>query len=356
MKIGILTYHAAHNYGALLQCFALKKYLISLGHDVHVIDYKPSYLDYSIFKLDRWVSKSFFKTIDKLSFQLLTFKKQVSRSRNFNHFINQFIEPVYLDLNNQNHDFDYFIFGSDQIWRKNQGKFDSVFFGQFPAAKSTKLVSYAASMSLASLNDTDKELVRQYLKDFHSINVRESSLQDLLKEVTDSKVNLTVDPTLLLNQEEWNAITASKLIDEKYILLYEVIENPLTNKIAQEYADRFGWKIMRIASKIKKDTQEIVLETASVEEFLALIKYAELVITTSFHGTIFSIIFEKALICIRQNSDADLRVASLLSEMRLSERFVDGSDFQFNLDFISPVKFQGEEFVNSSKSLLIESL
>ncbi|MCD8317941.1 MAG: polysaccharide pyruvyl transferase family protein, partial [Paraprevotella sp.] len=146
MRIGILTYSSAHNYGAMLQCYALQEFLKTLGHTVYVIDYRPDYFQYGLFVGWKWISFSPVKTWRKVRFQFHTFKCQRQRYLAFERFSKRYFHLKTLRLSYYQDDIDCFVLGSDQIWRKNRGKFDPVYWGDFEESKGHKFISYAASM------------------------------------------------------------------------------------------------------------------------------------------------------------------------------------------------------------------
>lgn len=330
MKIGILTYHRAHNYGAVLQCYALKQYLQILGHTTIVVDYKPSYFHYGLFVWYKWTSLNPIKMIRKIMTQFHIFKTSQKRYAAFNEFIENFISPKYVNLNKDQNEFDTFILGSDQIWRKNQDSFDPVYWGDFKAAKHAILISYAASMGRASLCVAEQQQVSKWLKRFSSILVREDSLKALLIPLTEKNVEVVVDPTLLLPTQEWNRIAIKPKYNRPYVLIYQVIENPATLAIAKEAAKRIDADIIEIASKVANvQSDHQIIFDASPREFIGWFSEASMVVTTSFHGTAFSLIYQKPFVSIKQNLPSDLRISSILYSFDLSERFVDCNKWEW---------------------------
>lgn len=338
MKIGILTYHRAHNYGAVLQCYALKSYLNSLGHSTIVVDYKPSYFHYGLFVWYKWLSINPFKMIKKIKKQCHTFHISKKRYEAFDHFINDYIAPQKVNLNKEHNDIDIFVFGSDQIWRKNGESFDPIFWGDFSAAKQAKLISYAASMGRSSLSDAEQYQVSNWLKNFSLILVRENSLKDLLAPLTKMKVEVVVDPTLLLSQQQWDMIAVKPKHKRPYVLVYQVIEHPSAIAIAKEAAKELGADIIEIASKVKsiKKEHQMIFD-ASPCEFLGWISSASFVVTTSFHGTAFSIIYKKPFISIKQHLPSDLRISSILESFDLQVRLVDCNKLSWKNEYLGKV-------------------
>lgn len=340
MRIGILTYHSAHNYGAVLQCYALLHYLKKQGHDVYVVDYRPKYISYGLYDRDKWLSLSPVKLAKKLWLQIRLFKKQKSRFDAFNNFINSYIVPKYINLNKANKDTDCFIFGSDQIWRKTNDAFDPVYWGNFKAASDTKLISYAVSMGKDHLSVLEKSQIQDWLRHFTAVMVRESSLKTVLSPLFEKHIDVVVDPTLLLSAQEWNDIAIPPQREKPYVLVYQVIDNPVTLEIAKEAAKVLNAEIIEIASVVKiREESHIVVDSASPREYLGWVRCAAMVVTTSFHGTAFSIIYRKPFVSVKQNRPSDLRIASILETFCLQNRFLDCNKWTWSsklLDVPSP--------------------
>lgn len=353
MRIGILTYHCAHNYGAVLQCYALQEYLKSLGHEVCVVHYRPTYLKYGLFIWYNWLSLNPIKCVKKIIRQLSSFKSQYRRFKAFEKFIHKRLNVKSINLQSAQHDIDCFVFGSDQIWRKNGNQFDPIYFGEFKAAQGHKLISYAASMGLDELSEIEREQIGKWLKNFSSITVRETSLKQLLSPLTDKRIEVVADPTFLLSRQEWGKIAKTPNINKPYVLIYQVISNPLADEIAQTAARNLNAEIIEIASKIdsRPHTHRIVY-TASPEEFLGWIMNARFVVTTSFHGTAFSVIFNKAFVSIKQNKPSDLRIESLLKSINLADRFIENIG-QYSLRLNNDKYNYKKEFINNSKNIFL---
>lgn len=354
MKIGILTFHCAHNYGAVLQCYALQEYLKSLGHEVYIIDYRPNYLKYGLFTWYNWIALNPIKCIRKITFQVSTFPIQYRRFSSFTKFIKNRFNIKKLNLSVPQNDIECFIFGSDQIWRKNQNSFDPVYFGKFKAAQGHKLISYAASMGLNSLSKTESSQIQNWLNNFSNITVRETSLKELLAPLVSQPITLVADPTFLLNSHEWDKVAIKPNTNKPYILIYQVISSPETYKLAYQASKDLGnIEIIEIASKIqKKHTSHHVIYDASPEEFLGWIQNARFIVTTSFHGTAFSIIFKKAFVSIKQNKPSDLRIESILKSLHILNRFIDYQSPKLNPQHYKHSITDETAFIQKSKDIL----
>jgi hypothetical protein len=339
MKIGILTFHCAHNYGAVLQCFALQEYLTNCGHDVKVINYCPEYLlrPYRIINSSGFNCVNPLKIAKSLIRELLIAPIRYIRHCNFNRFINTRLKLTSVVTNDEiPPDFDVYIVGSDQIWNPSitQG-FDKIYFCDFPFKKNHKIyLSYAASMESKRMSEEDADFLKRVLLNFNSISVREDELKKILQPFTTKAVIQVLDPTLLLRREAWEKITPANTIKDKYVLTYQVREYNDTEKIAQHIANQLGVKVINLVAWVNRYKKN-KYQTASPEQYLALIRNAECIITTSFHGTAFSIIYNKPFYTIKLNDGKDSRVHSLINALKLEERFIDKND----LPIFSPIDY-----------------
>lgn len=326
MKIGVLTFFCAHNYGAVLQCYALLHTLKSLGYEAEVINYKPKYLEdqYRIFNIHRFISRNPIKIVKNILREILMLKVRISRYQRFDDFITR-----YLCISEQKGvvgKYDVYIMGSDQIWNPGfSGGFDPVYFGCFTFEKGVrKYISYAASMGATDLSDEEKDFYRINLQKFDAISVRENHLQSLLQPLSKQVIYSVLDPTFLLSEVVWDSILVRpRCKGKKYVLVYQVREDAYTIEAAESIASQIGAEVMTVCAAPSRHWDASLIKDASPCEFLGLIKYAMCIVTTSFHGTAFSIIYNKPFYCIRLNDNGDSRVDSLLKDLSLQDRMVD---------------------------------
>jgi len=325
MKIGVLTFHAAHNYGAVLQAYGTQEYLKSLGHEVEIIDYRPEYIvsPYKLIDSKRVFYKNPIKTAKRLLGEIMTFHRLALRYSRFNNFISKKLRLSKSVLSTIPPSYDAYIFGSDQIWNPKITKgFDKVFFGDFAAKEGAKKIAYAASMEAIELSERQKEFFANTLKNLDSIGVREFQLQNLLQPLSDKPITTVLDPTLLLESNEWGKIAVKPKINQKYVLVYQVRVNEATLKIANDIAEQIGGVVIQLAANVDWKIIKYRYQSASVEEFLGWIKYADCVVTTSFHGTVFASIFNRPFYTISLHDGADSRSGSLLQNLGLSDRLI----------------------------------
>ena len=362
MKIGILTYHRAHNYGAMLQAYALLSYLRNNGHDVEIIDYWPDVhrVQYALIK--PIVGNCILSKIKCIIATTITFIRRYMRIRKFEKF-----SQKYLNINSTIQypmpdwgylQYDCVIVGSDQIWRNHEsdGKhigFDPVYFCQ-NIPKNIRCISYAASMGIIQLNKEDKYILKNYLNRFSRILVRENSLKEAIDELgLDSAI--VVDPTLLLSKDEWNKFLPNKRFHTtKYVLYYELVKSKEALVFAKHKAEELGCKLLIMDATIPLIPQRRHISYASPIEFLHAIRDAEFVIATSFHGTAFSVIFEKQFITIGLKKNAD-RVQTMLHQLDIEEHYQEHPQNVMDIDY-AQVKIRFSKLVANSMHLLLTSI
>ena len=329
MKIGILTFHCAHNYGAVLQCFALQETLKAMGHDVEVIDYRPAYLldCYKIFDYRRILSKNPFMLIKNVINEILLLNERLKLYSSFQNFITKKLcLSIPVEESNIPSEYDVYVIGSDQIWNPNiTNGFDDIYFGQFGFSKGErKYISYAASMEINNLKSEYKAYLKTKLLNFNALSVRESQLIEILQPLTSTKINLVIDPTFLIKENKWMELVVKPSIKEKYVLIYFTRTDENVVVLAKKIADKLKAKVIKISATLKYRFNKF--EGSSPEMFISLIKNAECIITTSFHGTAFSLIFNKPFYYIKLHDDKNSRVLSLLSLLSLEDRAIEPNE------------------------------
>lgn len=328
MKIGIITFSASDNYGAMLQAYALQEYICSLGHNAFIVDYRPKYKlkNYKPFRLDRWFSKSPIKTLIKIKDES---PKCICRWLRHKRAVD--FRKHYLKLNPYRegmdfHEFDVIILGSDQVWnpRNTNNHLEDIFWG---VGAKCKVISYAPSMGRATITDTEKAYITSALKNIDYISVRETSMIDVLQPLTTKKITHVIDPTYLASKDIFDRIIEPSCVKTPYVLIFDLFERDSTYTFAKQLAEDNNYRLIRLQGTVsypfwKKDT----IQTASVGRFLGLIKEAKCIVTSSFHAMAFSIIFNRPFYCIKQNSQIDLRAISVLKSLELSDRMIDDTE------------------------------
>lgn len=331
-KIGILTFHRAENFGAVLQCYALLNTLKCMGMEIEVIDYVPKSIK-KTYKIWEWKKIEPFnlKSYTQLFLQqVFSIPFKLIRKCYFSRFIKNHIS-ISSKFHSNNLKYDLLIMGSDQIWNPilTHG-FDPYFTGYIDnEIKAKKCITYAVSYGNCPLTDENLNYLKDCLKNFNSISVREKSALEVLNPLTDKNIYQVLDPTLLLPARIWDDLACKeRLIKEKYILIYQVIYKPEIYKAAAKFAKQYGAKIVEIKGHIKLtgNNADKVIQVTSPNRFVELIRDAECVITSSFHGIAFSIIYKKDFYFHPVGDQRDERSKSLLQSLKLTDRIIYNSN------------------------------
>lgn len=330
MKIGILTFHNAINYGAVLQCYALKETLSKFGHSVEVLDYRVSSIEKSkmIFNFKTFCGCNGMKRKIRYIIESIVTSSDKHRVISaFDDFIHQHLSlscrifsiediPAY---------YDYIIFGSDQIWNPRIcNGLDKILWGQFPKER-MKFISYAASLEDTSIISKEQwNLIGHYLKSFDYISVREESLKKELSKISSLPIKCCIDPTLLTTVTTFDSILV-KPKEDNYVFLFTVQQDDNAQNFAMNVAKQHNMKLIRCNAiphfrMTVSDNDCKYVEAISPGEFLGYIKNANLVIANSFHAIAFSLIFEKDFYALK--SKRSERVSNILSSLCLSNRII----------------------------------
>lgn len=333
MNIGILTFHSAINYGAVLQCYALKEFLSQRGHDVEVIDYRvPAIEEYKKILSFSLISeqKGVIKKIAFLLQTLFLFRRKKRVINVFDDYLNfrlNLSRRIY-SAEEISTGYDCIFFGSDQIWNPRicHG-FDPILWGQF-RKEGMKFVAYAASLGeLSFLSDEQWVYVQKHIGVFDYVSVRENAVRDALLEKTNGMIDCCIDPTLMIDDKVFktNAIRPNL---NNYVLLYNVTRNSKALDFACRIASRLNCIVVFVEVKPTvhfKKKQNVIYKTGiSPDEFLGYIKYARLAIGNSFHLIALSIVMETSFYSI--NSYRPERVLNLLNQLDLSDRHKKATD------------------------------
>lgn len=320
MKIGILTYHRSHNYGALLQAIALRKVLTDMGHEVTFIDYWPDYHQhtYAFFSLAVLKRENFLNSMRYVKNCIVYAKSRYDRIKHFEGFIAEYITP---HTSSVDEEYDIIIHGSDQIWRKQPewNTYNPVYFGNHKIKTKSK-VSYAASMGNLPKSELDRIKVKDYLKGLNHIGVRELDLKDLVVALG-FKCSLDVDPTLLLSGIDWsNLFNLKKYSEEKYVLYYFLLPDTFKLREVENFAKNRGFELKILYGHATERNSHKNITTANPYEFLNLLYNAEYVITSSFHGLVFSILFHKQFFASFNLNPG--RAKSILEVLQIHDRLI----------------------------------
>ncbi|MGM9701537.1 MAG: polysaccharide pyruvyl transferase family protein [Prevotella sp.] len=323
MKIGILTFHCAVNYGAVLQTYGLCQCLQRMGHEVYVIDYRPAYLlkPYKVFSLNRFVAQRCQPIAKRVLRELLAMPTRLSRQVKFRHFITRNIPLVQLDLQHKKHDFDAFVFGSDQIWNPYITQLDPVFFAEAPAFQDAKRITYAASAgSPEHLRTVEASDMNLWLNNFQALSVREPSLAHFLKENYGVEASVHIDPVLFAGKSIMDTIVSPIRYRRPYALLFTLEDFrsglPIVEKIAKER----NLEVKIAVSSLVTLKANHVMQSLSVGALLGYFKNAAYIVTSSFHGTVLSLLFEKEFTAFYDSEKVGERIIDLLATLGLKDR------------------------------------
>lgn len=329
-KVGIVTITGGANYGNRLQNYAMQTVLKKLG-------YNP----YTIRKADekQTIGNILKKCVKHCThYKYTTLDKRIEEFEKFNKkYINFSKKYIVSDDYNVNlcNEFDGFVCGSDQIWNPNYKMNTGSHFLSF--AKNKKKIAVAASFGVDKITQEDEGRFSVWINELDAISVRENSGKEICKNITDKKVQVLIDPTLTLSSEEWNQIAEKpkNITNDKYIFCYLLgkYDAAFTDRI-KEYADEQNKKVVFLEdiwrkSGIASDREFIY----GPSEFVWLIKNSDLVITDSFHATVFSIIFNKRFLVVpreKENNDMSSRFVSLFDMFDIKNHIYNSEeDFDF---------------------------
>ena len=360
-NIGIITFHSAHNYGAMLQAYALQSKL----NRAEIINYRNIDIDNGYKVIKRYKGKNIKRYIKTGFANIIFYRKNKKRFKKFNEFFNNKLKlsreyKSEEELKANPPKYDIYITGSDQVWNSDiaNGLRDSytLNFGN----KETKRISYAASIGNSNIPKELENEYKQKISRIDYISVREESGKTALKNIgVEKDIKVVLDPTLLLTKEEWNKEIASNMPNEneKYILAYVVEPNEEYRKIVNYLSEKTGFKVIHFEKRNK--LYKNVLRNAYTDgpfEFVNLIKNAEYVVATSFHATVFSIIYNKKFFII-PHLKTGTRVTNLLDKLEIKDRVYHNlKDFEkINYDFETDYR-KVEELLNIEREKSIKFL
>lgn len=324
MKIGIVTFHNVYNYGGMLQAYALCKFLNGKGNNCICIDYQqPTLTEKYSHKI--WSSKKGILGNLKHFVGYYLLRRNYKKEMLFNKFMRSHI-PLsnkidrLEDFRKLSEDFDAMVSGSDQLWNPvfTGGKLDPVYF--LATQTEVRKFAYASSAGAYTYSDGELQEVKAFLSHYEKVAVREEFLCKQLEPHIDG-VSVVVDPTLLLNREQWLEIKSEiPNLPNEYVLLYTFDNDLESIRIAKKVSESLKIPIVSLF-RVKSKEIDFTLDNLSPQQFLELVDRCSFVVTNSFHGTAFSINFNKDFFSIYKKSNPH-RVLNLLSKLTLESRVV----------------------------------
>lgn len=361
-RIGIATIHKSSNFGGSLQAYALYKYLEGQGHSVEIIDilrpvherfiydrrYKP-YRDsrYSFKNRLREVIKKMLGYKDNRGFA-----SEISKQR-FNEFFKDIkyskeyrkIRYIYKDAPQ----YDIYISGSDQLWSPMHPFCIEPFFLTF-APKGSKKISYATSIGVTELSEREKNDFKKWLATYEAISVREAEGKQLLESfIKDKNIEVVADPTFLLDIEEWKALAIAPGIKENYILLFSLGCNKQLVDFAIRMSKESGKRLVIIKGpSLDANSLDYILDNnIGPREFLGYFDNADMIITDSFHGSVFSMLMgaKNFFSYIIPTSKTGSRITNLLNTVGLPNHLLP-RDLAKSYDELENEKFDKQALYN----------
>jgi len=341
--IATITFHWATNYGAVIQAYALQKWLLENGFNTEIIDYMP--------KRERFIS--FLVNIRDGKTKELIKGLYLSRFRKKELKLSKKRFNKYTQLKECAHAYSAVICGSDQIWNtyftlKAEGKPTFSYFIDFVAPE-TRRISYASSFGTESLNEEFKTLIYPKLSMFNSLSVRENSAVSILNDIG-IKAKVVCDPTLLLVANDYNKLLRVSTNRASDIFVYKLHNDLTCNQVSNYLSNKY---------KLKNNNPEKVL---TLYEWLRCLRDSQIIITNSFHGIMMSLIFNTPFIAVLiRGSGMNDRIKTILSEVGLQNRIIDCFDtdsveaiYQESIDWIivndklSILRQRGIQFLNDA--------
>lgn len=354
-KVGLITLHRVVNYGSVLQAYALQEKIKELGYDIEIIDYFPERLTMKgmLIRIKNKGEK-FKKSLSiRTLARIVILPSYIKRFNVFFSFLKKYMKlspktyKTIDEINNEKFEYDIYCTGSDQVWNSGWNeKFDYPYYLSF-VPDDKKKIAYAASFGKNKLEENEIDETKKYLSRYDAISLRELSGVEIVKSLGISNSINVVDPTLLLNGNEWRKISSNKYSEDKYILVYNLNRNKKIDKYAENLSKKTGLKIRFLSYQFHEFYKKgKIMCNPKVEDFLSLIDNAQYVITDSFHATAFSLNFNTQFIIVYPGKYST-RLQSILEITGLENRVAnDENDLSIvseNIDFEKVNKIIDEE-------------
>lgn len=365
-KVGILTEHRARNFGSCLQAYALQNTIDKLGYHAEIVDYRPKVIEnsFGIFIVDLYkqcgnhpvkLIKFFINTV---VFSPLRIVREIKffqfRKKKFNLSGTKFETITKHVLSKMK--YDAYVCGSDQIWNpKITDGLDPVYFA-VPFDGKARKISYAASVGLSNLQQQEEKTFTEYLSLMDVVTVREESAKDMLQPLTDKRINRVLDPTLLMEKSDWIKLFADREKPKfRYILVYSLKVDDEMVAYAKKLSQEKNLSVLFFDLRKRYGKNSISKFTADPVDFLYYLYHAEYIVTNSFHGTVFSVLFEKRFVCVPMAGTSS-RMIDLLDMLDLNNRLL-SEDFDIDayIDYSHAKEVRNSEKTRSLE-LLKESL
>lgn len=373
MKIAILTFHNSDNYGSVLQAYALRTYIIKQFNpeNCDIVNFVPPNQEelYAIY-LPNDSFKNIIKNMRSLCFSKLLRKRKAAFTEFRNDFLNIKAPKMYTqeEVDEALKGYDVLVCGSDQIWNPRSLDFSPVYFGiNFGGKK----ISYAPSFGNASLESFEKNAIwaKESIESFSALSVREEAGYKLISELGINKpISKVLDPTFLLEKDDWANLLNDSKKRESYIFFYSIDYNVEAIEMVKSISKKTGLKVKVIFSTNKTYRTigkgiELINEV-SPRDFLTVLYNADIVLSSSFHGVAFSVLFRKNFYALESYRNGkkyeDERIHTILGKIDLLDRIVSKdniNDIIFDRNILPPFNEDLiREEVAKSRNYIVENL
>lgn len=300
-----------------------------MGHDTHVIDYRPDYLKIAYYPFS---NRPGLRSLVNISGWILWYHfvkggiRKIIRNKKFKTFAVDYLSLDQIAISDVAGKYDVIVCGSDQIWNPylTGQRLDKYFFGILSSTRKTKVISYAASVGyIGNLKGHETELLT-YLRGLSAISVREKNLAEYISALDSNLLSTTVvDPTILAGRGVFDAISSEKsLIERPYLLYFSLLDNPTLRQNARAIAVEKNLEFIELTTYYERVPGQQIYKPASPAEFCSLFKHAHYVVCSSFHGMVFSILFNRQFIVYADAKRGLDRFVSLLNELGLMDRLI----------------------------------
>lgn len=335
------TYHRSNNYGASLQAYALQQTLESLDIENEIIDFSDAFIE-----KEKFFKGNIRRDIAYFAIKLVSLKHKKETNRLHRNF-EQFTE-TYLHLTRRYESFeavhreppvaDYYITGSDQVFTfRNSDSLVALRMLQF-GSEEVRRISYAASLADYDLSEKEKKKFAEILNQFDHVSVREKSSVPYLASFLDREYCVNIDPVFLLSRQKWHDFATKPRIEGPYILYFQVNGNSIANDVIGMLHKKYALPVICLQTNplVRVKNDYLILD-ASPQEFVGLFENASIVVTTSFHGTVFSLLFEKEFYVLTKPTSNPIRIRDLLDMFGNQDRMIDSCA---QVDHVREIDFQ----------------
>lgn len=370
MKINIITRHAIANYGSLLQSYATQQIIEEMGFQSEIINYIPLeekgiHIAKSLCKNSSFWNKN---KITRIIYQIIQTPNYKYSYDKFENFRKEILTQTKIEYNSIEDlvknvpEADIYCTGGDQVWGNMPiaKKEQDAYFLEF-APEDKKCISYASSFGTETLNQKQLNELSSKLQKYSKILVREHTAVDIIKKCKIDNVECVLDPTLLLDKNKWQKLIydSNIKVKGKYILVYQLHKNKQFDKYVKKLAKKTKLKLIRVSPAMQSLVRPgKLIFMPKPKEFLKYIKNAKYIVTDSFHGTVFSILFEKEFIDILPKTTSE-RIKNILKVLKIEDRILtDFEDFEtinkeINYNLVNELLKKEKE---KSKKLLLEAI